>query len=47
MRQAASPSRCGNNGTPYSGINIIMLWQAAAELGYSAAIWMTYRQARD
>ena len=28
-----------HNGTPYSGINIIMLWQAATACDYSAPIW--------
>jgi antirestriction protein ArdC len=32
-------------GTPYQGINVLMLWAAAVEEGYSAPIWMTYRQA--
>ena len=36
-----------HNGTPYQGINILMLWSAAATQGYSAPIWMTYRQARE
>lgn len=34
-------------GQPYSGINIIMLWATAMEKGYSAPIWMTYRQAKE
>jgi len=34
-----------HNGLPYSGINVLMLWMAAMEKGYSAPIWMTYRQA--
>jgi antirestriction protein ArdC len=34
-----------HNGQPYNGINILMLWSAAVENGYSAPIWMTYRQA--
>ncbi|MDR4483169.1 MAG: ArdC-like ssDNA-binding domain-containing protein [Nitrospirales bacterium] len=34
-----------HNGTPYSGINILMLWMAASAIGFSAPIWMTYRQA--
>jgi antirestriction protein ArdC len=29
------------------GINILMLWSAAVTLGYSAPIWMTFRQARE
>lgn len=36
-----------HNGTPYSGINIMMLWQAAMGNGYSAPIWMTFRQAKE
>lgn len=34
-----------HNGTPYSGINILMLWSASVARGYSAPIWMTFRQA--
>lgn len=36
-----------HNGAPYSGINIIMLWQAAMAGGYGAPIWMTFRQAQE
>jgi len=36
-----------HNGVPYAGINIIMLWQAAAASGYSAPIWMTFKQAQE
>jgi len=36
-----------HNGQAYQGINILLLWSAAAAGGYSAPIWMTYRQARD
>lgn len=35
------------NGTPYRGINVVMLWLAATLKGYSAPIWMTYRQASE
>lgn len=35
------------NGKPYSGINIIMLWATAMQRGYSAPIWMTFRQAAE
>lgn len=35
------------NGTPYSGINIIMLWAESVAKGYSAPLWMTYRQAQE
>ena len=35
------------NGQPYSGINVIMLWSEAMDAGYSAPIWMTFRQAKE
>lgn len=35
------------NGQAYRGINVLMLWGAAAERGYSAPIWMTFKQALD
>ncbi|MCB1813884.1 MAG: DUF1738 domain-containing protein [Candidatus Competibacteraceae bacterium] len=36
-----------HNGLPYSGMNIIMLWAEAMEKGYSAPIWMTFKQAQE
>ncbi len=36
-----------HNGTPYSGINVLMLWDAALEGGYSSPFWMTYKQAQE
>jgi antirestriction protein ArdC len=33
------------NGVPYQGINVLMLWGAAMEKGYSAPIWLTFKQA--
>jgi antirestriction protein ArdC len=33
------------NGSPYRGINVLLLWGEAIERGYVAPIWMTYRQA--
>ena len=33
--------------TPYQGINVLMLWMAAAENGYEARVWMTYKQAQS
>jgi antirestriction protein ArdC len=33
-----------HNGTPYSGINILMLWSAAMDGGFAAPIWMTFKQ---
>ncbi len=35
------------NGIPYRGINVIMLWAEAMEKGYSAPIWMTFKQAQE
>jgi antirestriction protein ArdC len=34
-----------HNGEPYSGINVIMLWSEAVARGFSAPMWMTFRQA--
>ncbi len=36
-----------HNGTPYSGINILMLWSAAMAGGFAAPIWMTFKQALE
>ena len=36
-----------SNGKPYSGINVLMLWATAMERGYSAPIWMTFKQAKE
>ena len=36
-----------SNGVPYRGINVVMLWGAALEKGYSAPIWMTFNQAHE
>lgn len=36
-----------HNGTPYSGINILMLWSASLEHGFSSPSWMTFKQAQD
>lgn len=35
------------NGIPYQGINVLMPWAAASAKGYTAPIWMTYRQALE
>jgi hypothetical protein len=32
-------------GRPYSGINILILWCAVAEHGFSGQSWLTFRQA--
>jgi len=34
-----------HDGTPYRGINVILLWAAAASKGYKARKWLTYKQA--
>lgn len=36
-----------HNGLPYSGINVILLWAEAATRGFSAPLWMTFRQALE
>ena len=33
-------------GTPYRGINVILLWCAAEAAGHAAPRWMTYKQAQ-
>ena len=33
------------NGTPYGGINTLMLWMSANAQGFTNPSWMTYRQA--
>ena len=35
-----------HNGQPYAGVNVLMLWMEATAKGYSAPIWMTFRQAQ-
>ena len=34
-----------HNGTPYQGINIILLWSEAVARGFASPIWMTFKQA--
>lgn len=34
------------NGTPYRGMNVLLLWGEAVAHGYTAPIWMTYKQAQ-
>jgi antirestriction protein ArdC len=36
-----------HNGTPYRGINVLMLWGEAMARGYSAPIWLTFKQAQE
>ena len=35
------------NGIPYRGINILLLWDSATMHGYTAPLWMTYKQAQE
>jgi antirestriction protein ArdC len=35
------------NGQPYRGINVLMLWGAAADRGYACPVWMTFKQALE
>jgi hypothetical protein len=36
-----------HNGQAYSGINILMLWASAAAQGFTAPVWMTFKQAME
>ena len=36
-----------HNGIPYKGINVVMLWSASVAKGYSAPLWLTFRQAQE
>src|ERR1051325_9365080 len=36
-----------HNGEPYSGINVLSLWASATAQGFSAPIWMTFKQALE
>jgi antirestriction protein ArdC len=36
-----------HNGTPYRGMNILLLWGEAMDKGYAAPIWMTFKQALE
>jgi antirestriction protein ArdC len=48
QHQAGSVSRpLRHNGTPYRGMNVVLLWGEAMERGYSAPIWMTFKQANE
>ncbi|WP_315927477.1 ArdC family protein [Mesorhizobium sp. SP-1A] len=36
-----------HNGQPYSGMNVLLLWSEAIARGYTAPIWMTFKQALE
>lgn len=35
-----------SNGTPYKGINTVILWATAMEFGYNSPHWMTFNQVK-
>ncbi len=34
-----------HDGTPYTGVNILLLWSEACRRGFASSTWMTFRQA--
>jgi antirestriction protein ArdC len=36
-----------HNGTPYRGMNMLLLWGEAMDKGYTTPIWMTCKQAQE
>ena len=36
-----------HDGKPYQGVNVLVLWMEAEKKGYTAPIWMTFRQAQE
>lgn len=36
-----------HNGSPYRGINILMLWASADLQGYACPFWLTFQQAKE
>lgn len=36
-----------STGEPYRGVNVLLLWMAAARSGYSSARWLTFNQAKS
>ena len=39
--------RNGTTGEAYKGANVLLLWVAAAEAGYTKNVWMTFKQAQS
>jgi antirestriction protein ArdC len=35
-----------NNGQPYQGVNVLVLWLTAFERGYACPLWLTFQQAK-
>ena len=42
---ASRPLR--QNGIPYRGMNVLLLWAESMEKGFISPIWMTYKQAQE
>jgi antirestriction protein ArdC len=36
-----------HNGTPYRGVNILLLWDETVNKGYATPVWMTWKQANQ
>lgn len=36
-----------HNGTPYKGVNVLLLWGDAMDKGFTGNIWMTFKQAQE
>lgn len=36
-----------HSGTPYRGVNVLLLWCDAMEKGFNAPFWMTFKQAQE
>ena len=36
-----------HNGTPYRGVNVLLLWGEAMEKGFTGNIWMTFKQSQE
>jgi antirestriction protein ArdC len=36
-----------NNGQPYQGVNILVLWLTAFQKGYACPLWLTFNQAKE
>lgn len=39
--------RNGKTGDAYRGVNVLILWDAAIEAGFTSNVWMTYKQAES
>jgi antirestriction protein ArdC len=45
--KAASSAPLRHNGTPYRGVNVLLLWGDAIDKGFQSPQWMTYKQAQE